>query len=120
MRYLLQSIAGEHGRRVRWPILLLVLVAIPLAAVWGDWAIFNLFGNGHYLPFDSAGSHVLRWWDGWGRPVSVAAVSWLVLAVYGTRVLKSVSLALVSAAASFFWLYAVFFVVVATHPGILD
>src|SRR4051812_6877155 len=73
--------AGPIWRKARWPLLLVVFVVLPGAAVFGNWAIFHLFGNGSYLPFDSTGDHVLRWWDGWGRPLMVGVVAWLLLTI---------------------------------------
>lgn len=101
------AVVGTAGARSRKPgvlLLLTVLVVFPLAAVFGDWAIFHLFGNGSYLPQGSTGQHVLRWWDGWGRPFCVGGVAWLLLTSCRVRPIWSVLLAASAAAASFFWL----------------
>ena len=111
---------GTSWRRARWPLLLVVFVVLPGAAVFGNWAIFHLFGNGSYLPIDSTGDHVLRWWDGWGRPVMVGTVAWLLLTIRRISPLKSALLALGSAAASFLWLYAALIVFLMLNPGALD
>jgi hypothetical protein len=101
-------------------LLLVVFVVLPGAAVFGNWAIFHLFGNGSYLPFNSTGDHVLRWWDGWGRPLMVGVVAWLLLTIRRISPPKSALLALGSAAASLLWLYAVLIVVLILNPGALD
>ncbi len=101
-------------------MLFVVFVVLPGAAVFGNWAIFHLFGNGSYLPFDSTGEHLLRWWDGWGRPLAVATVAWLLLTIRRVSPLKSALLALGSAAASFLWLYIAVIVALILNPGALD
>jgi uncharacterized BrkB/YihY/UPF0761 family membrane protein len=107
-------------RKARWPLLLVVFVVLPGAAVFGSWAIFHLFGNGSYLPIDSIGDHVLRRWDGWGRPVMVGAVAWLLLAIRRVSPVKRAMLALGSAAASFVWLCAALIIFLMLNPGALD
>jgi hypothetical protein len=103
-------------RKPGWLLLLAVLVVLPLAAAWGDPAIFHLFGNGHYLPQGSTGQHVLEWWDGWGRPLCVAGAAWLLLTACRVRLTWSVPLAFASGVASFVWLFVVI-IVALWHAG---
>jgi hypothetical protein len=106
--------------RLRWPLLLFAFIALPLAAAFGDPAIFQLFGNGSYLPSGSTGEHVLRWWDSWGRPASVAVAAWLVLSICRVSLVKSTVIAAGSAAATYFWWFAVVLVALALHPDALS
>jgi hypothetical protein len=93
-----------------------VFVVLPGAAGFGNTAIFHLFGDGSYLPLDSTGDHVLNWWHGWGRPLTVGVVAWLLLTIRRVSPPKSALLALGSAAASFFWFYAVLIVILMLNP----
>ena len=95
------------ARKPGWPLLLVVFVLLPGAAVWGDTAIFHLYGDGHYLPYGSAGEHVLHWWDGAGRPLCVGVAAFLLLLAFRIGPSRA---ALLAAAASYVWLFAVVFV----------
>jgi hypothetical protein len=53
----------QPGAERSLAVALVVFVVVPGAAVSGDWAIVHPFGNGRYLPINSTGDHVLRWWD---------------------------------------------------------
>jgi hypothetical protein len=112
--------AGTTWRSAGWPLLLVVFVVLPGAAVFGNWAILHLFGNGSYLPIDSIGDHVLHWWEGWGRPLLVGMAAWLLLTICRISPVKSALLALGSAAASFVWLYGALIVFLMLNPGALD
>jgi uncharacterized BrkB/YihY/UPF0761 family membrane protein len=105
---------------VGWPLLLVVFVVLPGAAAFGNWAIFHLFGNGGYLPYNSTGSHLLHWWDGWGRPLTVGVFAWLLLTIRRVSPAKRALLALGSAAASFLWLFLTLIVSLMLNPGVLD
>ena len=109
--------AAADSRSVGWPLSVVVLVVIPCLAVFGNWAIFHLFGNGRYLPFDSTGSHVLHWWEGWGRPIAVGGVALLLLTLCRVRFLISVLLAIASAIASFLWLVVAVIIIALLNPG---
>jgi hypothetical protein len=115
------DLIGTKRRTASWPLLLIVFVLVPgVAAFYGNSAIFELFGNGDYLPSDSTGEHVLRWWDGWGRPLTVGTVAWLLLTARRVSPLASLMLAFASAAASFLWLYAALIVFLMLNPGAFD
>ena len=101
-------------------MLLVVLVLVPGLAFFGNWAIFSLFGSGHYLPGNSTGEHVFFWWNGWGRPLTVGTVTWLILLVRRISAVKSTLLAIGSGAAAFLLPYAVLIVWLMLHPGVLD
>jgi hypothetical protein len=97
-----------------------VFVVLPGAGVFGNWAIFHLFGNGSYLPYNSTGAHLLSWWDGWGRPLTIGVFAWLLLTIRRVSPLKRALLALGSAVASLLWLFAALIVVLMLNPGALD
>jgi hypothetical protein len=118
------AVVGAVGASWRKPssvLLLTVLVVVPLAAVFGDWAIFHLFGNGSFLPQGSTGQHVLQWWDGWGRPLCVGGAAWVLLIAWRVRPIWSVMLAASAAAASFLWLVLALLVfLLHAGPGALN
>jgi hypothetical protein len=114
---------GERSwRKPGWLLLVFVLALIPLAAAFGNWAIFQLFGvDGRYLPEGSPGQSLLYWWDAWGRAFCVAAAAWLLLTVRRVRPSTSLLLALGAAGASFLWLYVAIFVALwQAGPGALN
>jgi hypothetical protein len=98
------------ARKLSWPLLLVVFVLLPGAAVWGDTAIFHLYGDGHYLPYGSAGEHALHWWDGVGRPLCVGVAAFLLLLAFRVRPPIAAGYAVAAAAVSYVWLFAVVFV----------
>jgi len=113
--------SGTSWRGADWPSLFVVFVVLPGAAVFfGNWAIFHLFGNGSYLPYNSTGSDLLYWWDGGGRPLTVGVFAWLLLTIRGVSPAKRALFALGSAAASFLWLFVTLILILMLNPGVLD
>ena len=111
---------GTDWRKPRWPWLLVVFVVLPVAALFGNSAIFNLFGNGEYLPQDSTGSHVLHWWESWGRPLTVGIAAWLILTIGRFSQRSRLMLALGSVAAAYLWLIVAIAIVLILNPGALS
>jgi hypothetical protein len=99
-----------------------VLVVLPLAAVLGgNPLIFHLYGNGNFIPYDSPGVELIRFWDTWGREIVVGVVASAVL--LARRVVPPVALAtgLAAGIATLAWTFGVLFVALAmAGPGALN
>ena len=86
-----------------------LLVVPAVCAVSGNWLIFNLFGDGRFLPEGSTGSAVLGWWDDvGGRQITAGCLSLLIMLAARRRLLVSLAVGAASAALAFaFWVLVV-------------
>jgi hypothetical protein len=105
-----------------WLLLLVVFVVLPLAAVLGGGPLlFYVFGDGSWIPEDSPGFGLVRWWwFGSGREISVGLVAFVVLLCRRVALERAALLAVGAGLATLGWFFAVLLVVLALNPGALS
>jgi hypothetical protein len=108
-------LASQRWRRPGWKLLVVVFVALPMTTVWlGEPLLFSVFGSGAYIPVDSAGYALTRWWnEGGGQMITVGVVALLVLLARRVFPLLAMALAGGAGALTVAWWFISLFVYVA-------
>jgi len=115
------SPTAQRWRRPGWKILVVVFAGLPLAAVWlVEPLLFFVVGNGHYIPADSAGFGLVRWWNaGAGQMMTAGVVALAVLLLRRVFPPLALGLAAVAGAATVaWWIVSVFVYVLMTGTSL--
>jgi hypothetical protein len=95
---------SDHARRKPgWLTLAIVLGAVPfLCALVVHDVIFHFYGNGHFIPVESNGTHVLHFWsEQGGMYLTPVVVAFCVLVVRRASLLAAAAIAALAALSTF-------------------